>query len=61
MKLCSAWFLYWGRTLHMSRFEILHTRLGEMLEMLDCHAIANGAEPKTEKKALSFEEAIMLR
>lgn len=43
----------------MGRNEIMHTRLGEMLEMLDCHAIANGAEPKG--KPLSFEEALELR
>ena len=43
----------------MSRYEIMHTRLGEMLEMIDCHAIANGADPK--QKALSFEDALRLR
>ena len=45
----------------MSRQEVLHTRLGEMLEMLDCHAIAHGAEPKSKQLPLSFDEAIMLR
>lgn len=45
----------------MSRFEILHTRLGEMLEMLDCHAIAHGAEPKCQKSPMTFEDAIKLR
>ena len=43
----------------MGRYEIMHTRLGEMLEMIDCHAIANGAEPK--RKPLSFEDALKLR
>lgn len=59
MKLCSAWLLYWGRFLGMGRYEIMHTRLGEMLEMIDCHAIANGVDPK--QKELSFEEALGLR
>lgn len=59
MKLCSAWLLYWGRSLGMSRFEILNSRVGELLEMIDCHAIANGAEPKGEK--LTFEEILRLR
>lgn len=44
----------------MGRYEILHTRLGEMLEMIDCHAIANGAEPKRSRK-LAYEDAIKLR
>lgn len=43
----------------MSRFEILNSRVGELLEMIDCHAIANGAEPKGEK--LTFEEILRLR
>lgn len=43
----------------MGKREILHTRLGEMLDMIDCHAIANGAEPK--QAPLSFEDAIALR
>lgn len=44
----------------MSKNEILHTRLGEMFEMLDCHAIANGAEPK-RNALLSYDEAIRVR
>ncbi len=45
----------------MSRYEILHTRLGEMLEMLDCRAIANGAEPKTQAAPMRFEDVMKLR
>lgn len=44
----------------MTKPEILHTRLGEMFEMLDCHAIANGADPKRNAK-LSYDEAIKVR
>ena len=45
----------------MQKGEILHTRIGEMLEMIDCHAIANGAEPKAKKNPMSFIEALSLR
>ena len=45
----------------MQKGEILHTRIGEMLEMIDCHAIANGAEPKTKKPSMSFIEVLNLR
>lgn len=36
----------------MTKREILATRLGEMLDMLDCNAIAHGAEPKAAKRSL---------
>lgn len=39
----------------------MHTRLGEMLEMIDCHAIANGAEPKKATAPMSFDEVMKLR
>ena len=45
----------------MQKGEILHTRLGEMMEMIDCHAIANGAEPKSSAVPMSFIEALNLR
>lgn len=45
----------------MAKGEILHTRLGEMAEMIDCHAIANGADPKGAAAPKSFEEIIKLR
>lgn len=59
MSLCSAWLLYWGRRLGMDKREILHTRIGELLEMIDCHAIANGADPKAQK--MSLDEMMKLR
>ena len=45
----------------MGKGEIMHTRLGEMMEMIDCHAIANGAESKNAPAPMSFEDAIKLR
>ena len=45
----------------MGKSEIMHTRLGEMLEMIDCHAIANGAEPKKATAPMSFDEVMKLR
>ena len=44
----------------MSKREILHTRIGEMFEMMACHAISNGADPK-RKPIESFEEALKVR
>ena len=44
----------------MSKREILHTRIGEMFEMMACHAIANGADPK-RKPIESCEEALKVR
>lgn len=44
----------------MGKQEILHTRLGEMFEMMACHAIANGAEPK-RNAITSFEDALKVR
>ena len=45
----------------MGRSEIMSTRLGEMMEMIDCHAIANGAEPKKASAPMSFDDALKLR
>lgn len=36
----------------MQKAETLATRLGEMLDMIDAHAIANGAKPKAEKRGI---------
>ncbi len=60
MTLCAAWLIYWGRKLGMAKREIMHTRVGEMLEMLDCHAIAQGVPAKGTRK-LTTEEALMLK
>ena len=45
----------------MTKYEILHTRLGEMLEMMDCAAIAAGAEPKGGTAVMRYEDAIRVR
>lgn len=43
----------------MSTREIEITRWGEMLDMIACHAIYNGAKPKKSKK--SMEEVLLMR
>lgn len=45
----------------MDKGEIMRTRLGEMLEMIDCHAIANGAKPKNASAPMRFEDVMKLR
>ena len=47
----------------MGTEEIMATRYGEMLDMIACLAIYNGAKPKDTKAPgkLSFEEAMKLR
>lgn len=59
--MCLAWFLFYGRLLNMSRREIMATRYGEMLDMVSCFAIYNGAEAKKKKRKLSFDEVLALR
>lgn len=36
----------------MSKAEILRTRLGEMLDMIDAHAIAGGAKPRQQQRSV---------
>ena len=46
----------------MGRSEALHTRLGEMLEMIDCHAISSGsAKAKNKPGVMPFEKVMKLR
>lgn len=45
----------------MPRREILATRYGEMLDMLNCMAIYKGAPPAKRKKTWGFDEALNLR
>ena len=52
IPLNTAWFLYWGRRLGMSRREIMATHVGEMLDMMDCNAIAHGAKVKAAEQSL---------
>lgn len=37
------------------------TRYGEMIDMISCLAIYNGADPKRKKRTFSFDEALALR
>lgn len=46
----------------MSRCEILNTRWGEMMDLINCLAIFNGvAKEKKKKRKLTYDEAIRLR
>lgn len=45
----------------MSKEEILCTPIGEMLDMLSCLAIYNGAKEKTPKKKMKMEEFLSLK
>lgn len=45
----------------MTADEIRVTRWGEMLDMIACIAIQNGAEPKRKKKILSFADIFNMR
>lgn len=44
----------------MQRWEILHTPVGEILGLVDCQAIANGASQKQCRK-WSYDDAMKLR
>ena len=46
----------------MSKQEILNTRYSEMLDMVSCLAIYNGADPKRKNKTVTdFDAAMALR
>lgn len=42
----------------MGKHEILCTRYAEMLDMIACFAIYNGATPKTEPERFTFSESL---
>ena len=44
----------------MQKTEILHTRIGEMFEMIDCSAIAHGADP-VGQAITDYDDAINMR
>lgn len=46
IKLNSAWYLFYGRQLGMTRREILACPVGEMSDYIACQQIRNGAKPK---------------
>lgn len=43
----------------MARDEVEITRWGEMMDLIACHAINNGAKPKKRKKTM--EEILLMR
>ena len=46
----------------MQKQEILNTKYAEMLDMISCLAIYNGAEPQRKKKIITdFDAAMALR
>lgn len=51
--------LFYGRFLGMSKHEIMNTRYNEMLDMVSCLAIYNGANPKKRNKILTDYDAVM--
>ena len=44
----------------MGKGEIMATRIGEILDMIDCDAIAHGAEPKASAAPMSLADALMM-
>lgn len=44
----------------MSKREILHTRYGEMMDLLACSSVYNG-DVKVKKKKLTYDEVMNLR
>lgn len=53
-----SWCLYYGMKFGMSKAEVTVTRWGEMMDLIACHAIYNGAKPKKKKKSL--EEILLM-
>jgi len=52
--------VFYGHIMNIPKQEVLVTRYGEMLDMINCYSIYKGsAQPK--KKKMSFAEAIELR
>lgn len=60
MTLCAVWLTYQGLRLGLRRHEIPHTRIGDILELIECDAIAHGAPQKGTRK-MSLEDALKLR
>lgn len=57
-----AWYLFYGRKLGMQKNEILCTPLGEMMDMLTCMAISNGAlVQKPPLRTWDYDAAMALR
>lgn len=51
----AAWYIFYGQKfLNMGRQEVMTTRVGEMLDLIACLNIYNGAAPKPKAAPLSF-------
>ena len=61
MRPSLPWFLYYGRTLGMSKSEILVTTVGEMQDMIACIAICNGVAKEKKKSYMDFDAALAMR
>ena len=46
---------------HMSRDEVMNTRYGEMLDLIACYGVFNGAFKEKQKKVWRYEDAVKLR
>ena len=54
------WILFYGYKMGMNKPEILHTRRGEMLDLLACNGIYNGMLQEKERK-MTYDEVMALR
>lgn len=45
----------------MGKREIMVTSYREMMDMISCFAISNGAKPKNKRKKFTLDEALHLR
>lgn len=52
------WFIFYGRKMNMGRQEVMCTPFGEMLDMIACLSIYNGAKPKRRKKRITDFDAL---
>ena len=48
MKPNAAWLMFYGIKSGFGKKETLHTPIGEILDLVACEAIFNGANQKTE-------------
>lgn len=53
MKITPAFLVYFGLSLGMTKNETLNTAYGELMDLIDCRSIYNGADYKHE---LSYDE-----
>ncbi len=53
MKITPAFLVYFGLSLGMTRAETYHTAYGELLDLMDCRTIYNGAD---YERQLTYDE-----